>query len=114
MSNPRRSNGTKRDRLIRRVKREEDTCHLCGQWVDTRLPHGLPGSPEVDEVIPVAFGGDPYDRVNCRLAHRHCNRRRGTLPVAVAQTLLRAEPPRFNTFGDLVATILEPVVSRRW
>ena len=57
MSNPRRANGSKRDKVRARVLREENTCHLCGQWVDVRLPHGLPGSPEVDEVIPVELAG---------------------------------------------------------
>lgn len=70
MSNPRRANGARRDKLIARVRREESVCHLCEQWVDKRLPHGLPGSPEVDELIPVAHGGDPLARANCRLAHR--------------------------------------------
>ena len=41
--------------------REESTCHLCGQWVDVRLPHGLPGSPEVDEVIRWLTGFDDAD-----------------------------------------------------
>ncbi|MBJ8342789.1 HNH endonuclease [Antrihabitans sp. YC3-6] len=36
-----------------------------------------PGSPEVDEVIPVSLGGSPTQRSNCRLAHRLCNVRRG-------------------------------------
>ena len=56
---------------------EEDVCWICGQPVDKTLPPGLPGSPEVDEVVPVSRGGSPYDRSNCRLAHRICNQRRG-------------------------------------
>jgi 5-methylcytosine-specific restriction endonuclease McrA len=31
----------------------------------------------VDELVPVSKGGDPLDRANCRLTHRHCNRQRG-------------------------------------
>ncbi|MFT3877151.1 MAG: hypothetical protein QM708_12120 [Propioniciclava sp.] len=31
----------------------------------------------MDEIVPVKFGGSPYDRANCRLAHRICNQRRG-------------------------------------
>ncbi len=71
-SNPRRTNGTKRDKIRARVLREETHCWLCGEQVDTSLPHGLPQSPEVDEIIPVSKGGDPYNRSNCRLAHRLC------------------------------------------
>ena len=91
MTNPRRTNGSRRDRVRRRVLAEEDDCHLCGQSVDKSLtmdwgnhgprcegdgcpgcvPHMMRG--EVDEIIPVSRGGSPYDRDNCRLAHRACN-----------------------------------------
>lgn len=74
--NPRRANGHQRDQLIKRVRREEDNCHLCGLPVDKTLPPGLPGSPEVHELMPVSKGGDPLDRDNCRLTHRKCNRDR--------------------------------------
>lgn len=70
--NPRRSNGSLRDKIRARVLREEYTCWLCGQPVDKKLHHHDPQAPEVDEVIPVSLGGDPYDRKNCRLAHRLC------------------------------------------
>lgn len=114
MSNPRRANGSKRDKVRARVLREESTCHLCGQWVDVRLPHGLPGSPEVDEVIPVTYGGSPFDRRNCRLAHRYCNRLRWHRPVEPARAELMADPPRFNAAGQRVTTTLTPTTSRDW
>jgi 5-methylcytosine-specific restriction endonuclease McrA len=75
--NPRRSNSTKRNALRKRVLREEDTCGICFKPVDVKMPHGMPESPEVDEIIPVSKGGDPYDRKNCRLTHRLCNQKRG-------------------------------------
>lgn len=56
---------------------EEQDCWLCGKPVDKGLPPNLHDSPEVDEVVPVSKGGDPYDRRNCRLAHRICNILRG-------------------------------------
>lgn len=56
---------------------EETDCWLCNQPVDKTLPPFLSGSPEVDEIIPVSLGGDPFDRANCRLSHRLCNVRRG-------------------------------------
>lgn len=75
--NPRQANGTLRSKVRARVLREENYCWLCGQSVDVNLRHGLPESPEVDEVIPVSKGGSPFDRANCRLAHRICNQKRG-------------------------------------
>ena len=77
MGNPRRTNGHRRDQVRRRVLAEEDTCWICGEPVDKSLPPWQHGSPEVDEVVPVSLGGDPYDRSNCRLSHRLCNVRRG-------------------------------------
>jgi 5-methylcytosine-specific restriction endonuclease McrA len=59
------------------VLAEESLCWICGTLVDKTLKTPHPGSPEVDEVIPVSKGGSPYDRTNCRLSHRKCNRARG-------------------------------------
>jgi hypothetical protein len=70
VSNPRRANGHRRDQVRRRVLAEEDICWLCEKPVDKTLKTPHPGSPEVDEVVPVSFGGDPFARANCRLAHR--------------------------------------------
>lgn len=77
MTNPRRTNSTKRNKVRAQVLREEDHCWLCGEQVDTKLKAGLPSSPEVDEILPVSLGGNPYDRTNCRLSHRLCNQQRG-------------------------------------
>jgi len=77
MRNPRTANGHRRRQLRARVLAEETHCGLCGRPVDTELAPGLPGSPEVDEIVPVSKGGSPYDRSNCRLVHRLCNQRRG-------------------------------------
>lgn len=83
MSNPRNANGHRRRQLRARVLAEEDTCGICGQPVDKTLRTPHPGSPEVDEIIPVSLGGSPLQRSNVRLAHRLCNQRRGnTLPAA--------------------------------
>ena len=114
MSNPRRANGSKRDKVRARVLREESTCHLCGQWVDVRLPHGLPGSPEVDELTPVTYGGSPFDRANCALSHRYCNRLCWHGPIHLARARLKADQPRFDAAGQRVTTTLEPTTSRDW
>lgn len=76
-TNPRRTNGNLRNKVRARVLREEDNCWLCGKSVDKKLHHHDPAAPEIDEVIPVSKGGSPYDRKNCRLAHRLCNQKRG-------------------------------------
>ncbi len=75
--NPRNANGHRRRKVRARVLSEEDACWLCNKPVDKSLSHLDPGAPEVDEVVPVSRGGSPYDRANCRLAHRLCNQRRG-------------------------------------
>ncbi|EKA62162.1 HNH nuclease [Janibacter hoylei PVAS-1] len=113
-SDPRRANSTKRDRLKRRVWREENVCHLCGQWVDKRLPRYLPGSPTLDELVPISFGGSPFERENVRLCHFWCNRVRGTSPVSMARERLTNPPPRFGADGQRISTELEPVSSRSW
>lgn len=114
MPNPRRANGTRRDKLRARVLREESSCHLCEQPVNVCLPHGLPGSPEVDELSPVSHGGDPLSRANTRLAHRWCNRRRSAMPVEMAKALILANPPRFGVDGEMLVRSLAAVSSRRW
>lgn len=93
-SNPRRTNSAQRNRLRVRVLREETLCWLCGQSVDKTLPHGLPASPEIDEIVPVSKGGSPYERGNVRLAHRLCNQRRGNkTPSATTPPITRPAGP---------------------
>lgn len=70
MPNSRYANGHRRRQLRARVLREEDNCWLCGEPVNKELLTPHPGSPEVDEVVPVSLGGDPLARDNCRLSHR--------------------------------------------
>lgn len=108
--NPRRANGHRRDQVRAQVLREEDTCWLCGQPVDKTIKTPDPMSPEVDEVIPVRDGGDPFDRRNCRLAHRSCNvarnRKRPTRSqvssLITTRDWTRGGSPA-NTLGPLLA-----------
>ena len=67
------ANGHRRRRVRAEVFRTEDTCWRCGLPVEKSLGPYQPDSPEIDEVIPVRFGGSPYQRENCRLSHRRCN-----------------------------------------
>ena len=97
---PANANGHRRRQLRARVLAEETHCALCGGRVDKTLgmtpgAHGgrckggtCPGCipdpyrGEVDEDLPRARGGSPYDRGNCALMHRVCNRLKGTMTIA--------------------------------
>lgn len=74
---PRRRYPALRDSLRKRVFAAQDVCGICGREVDKTLPAGTPLSPELDEIIPVARGGSPYDIDNLQLTHRICNERKG-------------------------------------
>ena len=87
--------------------------HLCGRPVDKSLPPGLPGSPEVDEIIPVSKGGSPYLFSNCRLAHRWCNRVRSNHSVAWAREHIKQTFEQGHT-ADLKATSMPLVTSGDW
>lgn len=64
--------------LRRKIYAAQDNCGICGGEVDKTLAAGTPMSPELDEIIPVARGGSPYDYDNLQLTHRRCNRWKGT------------------------------------
>jgi len=55
--------------------RDGDTCYLCDQSPDIDDPL------EIEHVVPKAFGGSD-DLSNLRLAHRSCNRTKGTHAVS--------------------------------
>lgn len=76
-TNPRQANGHRRRMLRARILATETQCAICGGDVDKTLHYLDPMAPEVDEILPVSFGGDPLARANTRLAHRLCNQRRG-------------------------------------
>lgn len=73
---PRKRNPAQRKALRARVYANSDVCAICGYQVDKSLPAFTPESPEVDEIVPVARGGDPYDFANLQLTHRKCNRQK--------------------------------------
>ena len=75
---PRKINSSLRSALRRRVIATYDTCALCGREVDKTLPYLHPLAPEVDEIVPVARGGSPYDWDNLQLVHRVCNQKKGS------------------------------------
>lgn len=77
MGNPRRTNSSRRNKLRDRVAARGEPCHICHQPIDYSLPAGHPMSYELDEIVPVSRGGDPYDIANVGPAHRICNQRKG-------------------------------------
>ena len=109
------ANGHRRRQLRARVLAEETHCALCGGWVDKTLrmqpgAHGprCPGGdctgciphdmrPEVDEDLPRSRGGSPYDRTNCRLMHRKCNRDKGNRTIAEHHAHTSAQQPGQTT-----------------
>lgn len=87
MGNPRRSNGTARNRVRAWLRAQERPCWICRAFgrsgrIDYDLPAGHPWCFEVDELKPVSKGGDPYDYGNVDAAHRCCNQWRGNRSVA--------------------------------
>lgn len=111
--NPRKTNGHRRRQIEARVLAAYDTCHLCGKPVDKTLPAGLPGSPEVDEIIPVSKGGSPCTFSNCRLAHRWCNRTRSNHSVTWAREHIK----QINEHGhtpDIKPASLPLTTSGEW
>jgi len=115
------ANGARRRSLVKRVKAEEHDCALCEKPVDKTLgfilgehgkrcptkdctgcmPHPMRG--EVDEDIPRARGGSPYERSNCHLMHRKCNQFKGKMTLDEARAKLR---------GQTVSTASAEIVDR--
>ncbi len=56
----------------------QELCAICGQPVDKTLKSPDPMSATIDHIIPIAKGGHPSDMANLQLAHRMCNRAKGT------------------------------------
>ena len=56
----------------------QSVCGICGKPVDKSIKYPDPMSPTIDHIIPIAKGGHPSDMANLQLAHRMCNRAKGT------------------------------------
>jgi 5-methylcytosine-specific restriction endonuclease McrA len=79
------ANGHRRRQVVARVKAEETHCALCGQWIDQTLHYLDPRAAVVDEDVPRSRGGSQYDRSNCHLMCRECNRWKSTMTLAEAR-----------------------------
>ena len=70
-----------RERLVYHVaKRDQQTCQICGRFVDLTLKSGVQGDelgPSLDHLIPVSLGGADVIE-NLQLTHWICNANRGT------------------------------------
>lgn len=67
-------------------------CYLCETEIDTTIPHGLPTSPQIDHVHPLAKEGCPGDILsNVRLTHARCNMSKG--PRLASELDLPFAPP---------------------
>ena len=89
---PRQARGYTRRKLRKRLAAMRLPCALCGLPIDYELstyvdpkdgktkPH--PMRFEVDEIVPIARGGDPFDWSNLQPAHRICNQKRGKMTMA--------------------------------
>jgi 5-methylcytosine-specific restriction endonuclease McrA len=58
-----------------RLRRQANTCWLCGKPIDAELQAPHPMSFSADHVRPLSKGGDLLGEL--RPAHRSCNQRRG-------------------------------------
>lgn len=70
----------------RRLQKTEDTCWLCGQWIDPDLTWPHPMSFSADHVVPVGKGG--HNRGHIRAAHLVHNLQRGS------RTTSELQPPK--------------------
>jgi len=85
------ANGHRRRQVVARVKAEETHCALCDGYVDQTLHHLDPMAAVVDEDVPRSRGGSQYQRSNCHLMHRRCNRWKSTMTLAEARARLAGE-----------------------
>lgn len=61
----------------RAIASKDPICAICGKPIDMEAPPCSPMSCEVDHIIPISRGGDPYDIDNLQLTHCRCNRQKG-------------------------------------
>ena len=82
-NDPRWSNASKRKKDRRYWEGLQLPCAICGGEIDYTLPFYYtdeqgrqrvnPDAFVIDEIVPVARGGNPYDRTNQQPAHQRCN-----------------------------------------
>ena len=54
--------------------RDQDVCHICGQWIDIELGPRDPMAWEADHIVPIYLGGSNLGEL--APSHRSCNQGR--------------------------------------
>lgn len=59
----------------RAIRLSDGVCGICGRPIDLESKRSFkdPLSINVDHIVPLVKGGDPYDIDNLRVVHRICN-----------------------------------------
>lgn len=67
----------------RAIASKEPVCASCHNFIDVKAPIRLPDGKlnplavEVDHIVPISRGGQPYEMENLQLLHMKCNRKKG-------------------------------------
>lgn len=62
----------------RAMASKEPYCAVCGGFIDMSAPAMSPNACEVDHIVPISRGGQPYELDNLQLTHMRCNRKKGS------------------------------------
>jgi 5-methylcytosine-specific restriction endonuclease McrA len=67
----------------RAIASKDPMCAGCHTFIDVSAPIKLPDGKlnplavEVDHIVPISRGGQPYELENLQLLHMKCNRKKG-------------------------------------
>lgn len=61
----------------RAMASKEPYCAICHGFIDMTAPPMSPNGCEIDHIVPISRGGQPYELDNLQLTHMKCNRRKG-------------------------------------
>lgn len=111
-----------------RILKTQNTCAICGQFVDVTLKSPNPMAPEIDHVIPISRNGHPSDISNLQLVHRSCNQMKSdkiykelpanetkqidpnrNLPQSMDWTTLNVSDDKEDTLVQVVEQVSEPI-----
>lgn len=114
-SNPRVSNSTRYNRFTSKVRARGDRCAICWHDIDYSLTTPDPMSFEVDHIVPISRGGDPYDPANGQASHRCCNNWRKDRPMSYVDDVMNGiivpkTPPPIWREGENPSSSLSQVV----
>lgn len=96
MGNPRRSNSSRRNKVLQWLRSQARPCWICGLPIDYDLPSGSPECFECDELLPISQGGSPYIRENVGASHRCCNNWRRIKSISNVQRIRETVYKRYG------------------